>query len=165
MEKEKFISIIKDNQKLIYKICNSYCKNPQNRKDLEQEILVQLWKSFKKFDGRVKISTWIYRIALNTAISFYRDDSKHNHNSLSIDVNIISFSNNEHVSEQDENIILLYRFIDLLNEMDKAVILLYLDDNKHKDISDILGISETNVATKINRIKKILKEQFNNLKN
>lgn len=74
MEKEKFIEIITENQNLIYKICNSYCSDKEGRKDLEQEILLQLWKSLKKFDGRVKITTWIYKIALNTAISCYRKD-------------------------------------------------------------------------------------------
>jgi len=162
VEKEKFISVIKDNQNLIYKICYSYCSNAENRKDLQQEILIQLWNSFSKFDGRVKLSTWIYRIALNTAISFYRNDSKHGDKKVSIDASIISLSNFEYVPEQDENITMLYQFIEKLNEMDKALILLYLDDNKQKDIAEVLGISETNVATKISRIKKILKEQFRN---
>lgn len=128
----------------------------------QQEILIQLWNSFSKFDGRVKISTWIYRIALNTAISFYRIDCKHNNKKVTINGSIISLPNFEYVPEQDENIVMLYQFINKLNKMDKALILLYLDDNKYKDIAEILGISETNVATKINRIKKILKEQFSN---
>jgi len=162
VEKDKFISVIKDNQNLIYKICYSYCSNSENRKDLEQEILLQLWNSFSKFDGRVKLSTWIYRIALNTAISFYRNDSKHSDKKISIDASIISLSDFEYVPEQDENIAMLYQFIENLNEMDKALILLYLDDNKQKDMAEVLGISETNVATKICRIKKILKEQFSN---
>jgi RNA polymerase sigma factor (sigma-70 family) len=163
VEKDMFISVIKDNQKLIFKICYSYCSNPENRKDLQQEILMQLWNSFSKFDGRVKISTWIYRIALNTAISYYRNDSKHKDKNVTIDASIISLSNFEYdSSEQDEKIAMLYKFIDGLNEMDKALILLYLDDNKQKEIADILGISETNVATKISRIKKRLKEQFSN---
>ncbi len=123
---------------------------------------MQLWNSFLKFDGRVKISTWIYRIALNTAISFYRSDCKHKDKKVTIDSSVISLSNFEYVPEQDENIVMLYQFIENLNEMDKALILLYLDDNKYKDISDILGISETNVVTKISRIKKILKKQFSN---
>jgi len=162
VEKEKFISVIKDNQNLIYKICYSYCSNAENRKDLQQEILIQLWNSFSKFDGRVKLSTWIYRIALNTAISFYRNDGKHSDKKVSIDASIISLSDFEYVPEQDENITMLYQFIEKLNEMDKALILLYLDDNKQKDIAEVLGISETNVATKISRIKKFLKEQFSN---
>ena len=160
--KDKFISVIKDNQNLIFKICHSYCSNPDNRKDLQQEILMQLWNSFSKFDGRVKISTWIYQIALNTAISFYRNDRKRKDKNVTIDASVISLSNFEYSPEQDENVTMLYQFIENLNAMDKALILLYLDDNKYKDIADILGISETNVATKISRIKKILKEKFIN---
>src|ERR1035437_6969852 len=162
VEKDKFISVIKENQNLIYKICYSYCSNSENRKDLQQEILLQLWNSLSKFDGRAKLSTWIYRIALNTAISFYRNDSKHSDKKISIDASIISLSDFEYVPEQDENIAMLYQFIEKLNEMDKALILLYLDNNKQKDIAEVLGISETNVATKISRIKKFLKEQFSN---
>jgi len=163
VEKEKFISVIKENQKLIYKVCNSYCSNTDNRKDLEQEILVQLWQSFKKFDGRVKLSTWIYKIALNTAISFYRRNGKHNNNRVKLDALIISLQNFEDNSEQSELISTLYRFIEKLNGLDKALILLYLDNKKHKEIAETLGISETNVATKISRIKKTLREQFDKI--
>jgi len=162
VEKEQFISVIKDHQNLIFKICYSYCSDVENRKDLEQEILLQLWKSFKKFDGRVKMSTWIYRIALNTAISFYRADRKITDRKVPIDASIISISNFEYDAELEENISILYQFIEKLDEFEKALILLYLDDNKYKDIADILGISETNVATKISRIKKTLKDQFSN---
>lgn len=157
MEHQKFISVIKEHQNLIYKICYCYCPNPDNRKDLEQEILIQLWNSLDKFDGRIKISTWIYRIALNTAISFYRNDKKKNARNVSIDnATIISIANEE---ETNDNIQTLYEFIGQLKELDKALILLYLDGNKHCDIAEILGISETNIATKISRIKKELKEQ------
>jgi RNA polymerase sigma factor (sigma-70 family) len=160
MSKEKFIATIRNNQNLIYKICYSYCYNPDLRKDLEQEILLQLWRSFNKFDGRVKISTWMYRIALNTAISFLRNDKKFENQKLSIDEAIISLTSNEYEVEQDENVALLYEFINMLNELDKALILLYLDNFKHKEISAVLGISESNVATKMHRIKNNLKEQF-----
>lgn len=160
MEKDKFIQVIKENRNLIFKVCYSYCRDQENRKDLEQEILFQLWKSFEKFDGRVKISTWIYRIALNTAISFFRNDHKHGGNTVAIDDSIISLSSYEQDLEQDGNITLLYQVIDKLNKFDKALMLLYLDDNKYKEIADILGISESNVATKISRIKKGFKKQF-----
>ena len=164
MEKDKYIAVIKDHQQLIYKVCCSYCSNQDKRKDLQQEILLQLWSSFSKFDGRVKLSTWIYRIALNTAISFYRNDSKHSNKQGPINDAVISIPSFEiEETERDENISLLFRFIECLNEMDKALILLYLDNNKQKEIADILGISETNVATKISRIKKRLKEHFSNI--
>ncbi len=130
---------------------------------MEQEILLQLWKSFKNFDGRVKISTWIYKIALNTAITFYRNNSKVNDKTLRIDASIISLSIAEENSEIDENISILFQLIEKLNEFDKALILLYLDNNKYIDIANILGISETNVATKINRIKKVLKAKFSDI--
>ncbi|MBN2667593.1 MAG: sigma-70 family RNA polymerase sigma factor [Bacteroidales bacterium] len=161
MEKEKFIKVIKENQNLIYKICYSYCSNTEDRKDLEQEILFQIWRSFSKFDNRVKVSTWIYRIALNTAISFYRKDVKNKRNDY--DSVIISLETYELDSEQDENLTLLFGFIEELKRLDKALILLYLDDMKYKEMAEILGISESNVATKINRIKLKLKEKFNQI--
>lgn len=165
MGKEKFIEIIRNHQNLIYKICNSYCSIPENRKDLEQEILIQIWQSLKRYDGRVKLSTWIYKIALNTAITFYRDGSKHNNNRVKVDVSVLSLPDFEYDSETDKKISMLYGFIEKLNEIDKALMLLYLDDKKHKEIAEILGISETNVATKISRIKNAFKAQINNPKN
>jgi RNA polymerase sigma factor (sigma-70 family) len=161
LEKDKFIAVIKENQNLIYKICYSYCANPENRKDLQQEILIQLWRSISKFDGRVKISTWIYKVALNTAIFFYRNDNKHVSKSVSLDASIIELSNTD--ADLDEKILMLYKFIERLHDLDKALILLYLDDHKHKEMAEILGLSETNVATKISRIKKTLKDQFTNI--
>ena len=104
----------------------------------------------------------MYRIALNTAITFYRNDFKHSSKKVKLEDSIISLKNLEVKPDLDEKIVMLYQFIESLNEIDKALILLYLDDNKYKDISDILGITETNVATKISRIKVYLREKFNN---
>lgn len=160
MNKDNFISVVKDNQNLIFKICNSYCSNYEDRKDLQQDILIQLWNSFSKFDGRVKISTWIYRIALNTAISFYRKDRKRNEKTVGIDASVISLPDSRPGFELDERISLLYKYLERLNEMDKALILLVLEDKSYRDMAEILGISETNVATKISRIKKKIKEEF-----
>jgi len=121
---------------------------------------MQLWNSFGKFDGRVKVSTWIYKVALNTAISFFRNSSKTNKKVVHLDSSIFSITNNDDDEQLNENINTLKKLIDKLNEFDKAVILLYLGNNKYSEISEILGISETNVATKISRIKTVLKEQF-----
>jgi RNA polymerase sigma factor (sigma-70 family) len=162
VDREKFISIVKENQRLIYKVCYTYCKDSESRKDLEQEILVQLWKSLPRFDGRVKISTWIYKVALNTAFLFHRNEAKHKENKVDIDNSVFSIADTKDASELEERIAMLYRFIDTLDELDKALMLLYLEDSKYKEIAEILGITETNVATKISRIKNKLKDYFLN---
>ncbi len=159
MDKREFITIIKDHQNLIFKICYSYCSEYEDRKDLEQEILIQIWKSLKKFDNGVKLSTWIYRVALNTAISFYRKESKSKKHEV-LDDSIIIFDEEQGKASIDDNISSLYHFINQLEKLDKALILLYLDEKKQKEIALILGITESNVATKISRIKKKLKENF-----
>lgn len=163
MEKEKFIELIGKNQNLIFKICNSYCFNPANRKDLEQEIILQLWKSMEKFDGRVKITTWMYKVALNTAISFYRKDCKRLDKPTGFDAHVFYLSDNEYDTESDEKIEFIYKLIGQLSSLDKALILLYLDNYKQKEIAEIIGISESNVATKIYRIKKNLQEKVSNI--
>jgi RNA polymerase sigma factor (sigma-70 family) len=163
VEKAAFVSIVRDHRNLIYKVCYSYCADPESRKDLQQEILLQLWKSIDKFDGRVRISTWIYQVALNTAIFYYRKNDKHKSGRMSIEGDVISQADFAPDTELEERLSMLRAFIAQLNELDKALILLYLDDNRYKDMSEILGLSETNVATKISRIKKALKEQFKNV--
>ncbi len=160
VDKERFISIIKENQRLIYKVCYTYCKDSELRKDLEQEILEQLWKSLPRYDGRTKLSTWMYQVALNTAFLFYRNESKHSTNRATIDDSVLTIADSSKSIEMEENVAMLYSFIHNLDELDKALMLLYLDKNKYRDIAEILGISETNVATKINRIKDRLKEYF-----
>ncbi len=163
VDREKnFISIVKENQRLIYKVCYTYCKNSESRKDLEQEILIQLWKSLPRFDGRVKLSTWIYKVALNTAFLFHRKEAKYKENREYIDKSVFSVADNSGTTELDERIAKLYRFIDKLDELDKALMMLYLEDTKYRDIAEILGITETNVATKISRIKSKLKDYFHN---
>ncbi|MBI9064586.1 MAG: sigma-70 family RNA polymerase sigma factor [Marinilabiliaceae bacterium] len=162
MDKEEFINILNDHRKLIYKVCNSYCQDTGNRQDLEQEIVLQLWRSIKKFDGRVKLSTWIYKVALNTAITFHRNECKQKNKKSGLDASVIALAEHQEDCEDEDKIALLYQFIGQLNEMDKALMLLYLDNTKHKEIADIIGITESNVATKIARIKKKLKEQFIN---
>ncbi|NOU60313.1 RNA polymerase sigma factor [Marinifilum caeruleilacunae] len=164
MGNKQFVEIIRNHQKMIFKICNVYCQDPVLRKDLEQEVLIQIWQSLKKFDGRVKLSTWIYKVVLNTAIAFYRNDNKSKTGKVDLDVSVISLPDFDDDSLHNEKMRLLYRFIGELNEIDKALILLYLDGNRYKNIAEILGISESNVATKINRIKTSLKKKVSKQK-
>ena len=165
-KKDRFIQTIDEHKKIIYKIVNSYCPKREDRKDLEQEIIIQLWKSFDKYDDTYKYSTWMYRIALNVAISFYRKERKWSlksdfHNEASI-FNLAE-ENSEDNAELNDQISLLQRFISNLNELNKALMLLYLDEKSHEEIAEILGITKTNVATKISRIKLKLKQEFENV--
>ena len=157
---QEFIRLIKENKGIIYKICNSYCADKDDRDDLAQEIIYNLWKSFGKFNTEFKFSTWMYRIALNVAISFYRQEKKFkNHNSISEGL-IVFEDDSEPKNEVENNLQLLQQFINELKEIDRAIILLYLDDRSHREMAEITGFTETNVATKINRIKEKLKSKF-----
>lgn len=155
-----FVDVIQAHKGIIYKIVNSYCADTEDRKDLTQEIILQLWKSFDNYIELYKYSTWIYRIALNVAISFYRKQNSRKRISNTFTDNIINISDTNITDETDENIILLQQFISQLKDLDKALMFLYLEEKSYKEIADIIGISETNVATKIGRIKKILKQKF-----
>lgn len=164
-EKDKFIGIIKDHKRIIYKVIYSYCRDAEDRKDLQQEVIIQLWKSLKTYNDTYKLSTWIYRIALNVAISHYRKDQKRLKSNTSIDEDIFRIAEDQSDEEHKDRTELLYHFINQLDAFNKAIIILYLDDNSYKEISEILGITETNVGTKIGRIKKLLKECFSQLNN
>jgi len=159
LEKEAFIEIIKQHRSLIFKVCHSYCSDPTDRKDLEQEILLQLWKSMERFDGRVKLSTWMYKVALNTAIIFYRTQSRHRNKWSLADASILSIPAEQKDEVYEEQVSLLYGWINQLSNPDKALILLYLDGIKQGEIAEILGITETNVSSKISRIKKKWKKR------
>ena len=163
-EQAMLMEKIKDNERIIYKICNSYCSNKNDREDLAQEIIYQLLKSYHSFSDEYRFSTWMYRVALNVAISFYRKNKSKKifyydeiKNGPKEEIN--------HSAELESNLTILEKYIDQLKELDKALMILYLESKSYKEISEILGISETNVATKISRIKEILKQKFSNLNN
>ena len=160
---EDLMELITGNQKIIYKICNSYCSQRNDREDLAQEIIYQLLKSYRSYKQEYKFSTWMYRVALNVAISFYR---KKKTTGTVIYEPVLPDHKQEvsTVGELENNLAVLEQFINELKELDKALMILYLESKSYKEIAEILGISETNVATKINRIKEILKKKFLTLK-
>lgn len=158
-----FVSMVDENKKIIYKILHLYTNSADLQRDLEQEILLQLYLSFPKFKNESKISTWIYRVALNTAISFLRKERKYSANNVSYDQSVFEIADHTENSAFGEHLKLLYRQIDGMNNFDKALLLLYLDDKSHREISQIMGFSESNVGTKINRLKLKLKEKNTNL--
>ena len=160
MENFDFVKILEQYKNVIFKICNTFCYDTCNRKDLEQEIIYQIYKSLKKFKGEAKLSTWIYKVALNTAISFSREEDKHTNNRIDINHLIIAYPESDYDTETDKNIEKLFQYINDLDELDRAIIILYLEKVKYKEIAAIMGITETNVSTKINRIKNILRKKF-----
>jgi len=157
-EDNAFLSVIEQHKGIIYKVANSYCRNTEDRKDLIQEIIFQLWRSFERYNDQYKMSTWLYRVALNVAISFYRKDSKRTDQPSESIVDIIQVK--EDTEETEQQLLLLQRFISELPELDRAIMILYLEEKSYKEIAEILGLTETNVATKINRIKLKLKSKF-----
>jgi RNA polymerase sigma factor (sigma-70 family) len=163
--KEIFVQLMQENKGIIYKICNSYCTNKDDRDDLAQEIVYNLWKSFYNFNPDFKFSTWMYRIALNVAISFYRKENKSRYNMPFSESLIVFEENTDTGVDTENNITLLLKFISELREIDRSVMLLYLDDKSYKEISEITGITVSNVAIKINRIKEKLKSNFLTIQN
>ena len=156
-DKEKFLQVLADHQLIIFKVCKIYCEDEDDQKDVAQEIIIQLWQSFHRFDPKYKYSTWIYRIALNVSISHLRKSSKRSKNHAPLEDDFLEI--NEEKNDQ-ENVELLYQFIHQLNGLNKALMLLYLEDKSHQEIAEILNISKSNVGTKISRIKDHLRQQF-----
>lgn len=151
--------LIEKNRKLIYKVVNSYCTDIHEQEDLIQEIIFNIIKGYKNFDHNVKLTTWMYRIAFNVSISHFRKFKTRKKYIAAMPEKLISIEEEEE-NDSDDNIKRLRNFIEELSPMNKAIMIMYLDGNSHNEISKALGISISNVGTKINRIKKQLKNKF-----
>jgi RNA polymerase sigma-70 factor (ECF subfamily) len=153
VEKE-FIELINKHQGILQKICNIYFYRNPFKEDYYQEILIRLWKSYPSFKNQSSFSTWLYRVALNTAIDIIRKlNIRPIHSELSkFEYNIPDPEHNIESYKKDK----LYLAINHLSDMEKAIIILYLDDYSYKEIAEIIGISESNTGVKINRIKNQL---------
>ena len=156
---EQFESRINEHRKIIFKVCNTYCHDRDDREDLAQEMLVQLWRSFGSFDGRCSFSTWMYQVALNTALSFARREFRRRRYVVTAEDRLLASVPAAEPPETDAAEI-LHQLMAPFDPMNKALLLLYLDGNSYREIADILGLSVTNVATKISRLKAIMKHQF-----
>ena len=159
MEKE-FLQIITENQGIIHKVCSIYCDLEEDRRDLFQEILVQLWKSYPSFRSESKFSTWMYRVALNTAITSFKKDKRQP------DKSGVSYENLQLAEElydlgAEDQIKMLNQAVSQLTGIEKSIILLFLEDKKYEEIAEITGITQNYVRVKMNRIKKKLKLLMN----
>ena len=156
MQPEKeFIHLLNQHQKIVYKVCNLYMDLHSDREDLFQEITLQAWKAYGNFRGDAKFSTWLYRVALNTAITFFRKDKK-KPDIYSTDT--MPEKMEENFDPVEEQVKAMYAAIGELSRIDKALVMLYLEDYSYQEIGEMIGITANNVAVKMNRIKIKLKE-------
>lgn len=155
-KEKEFSQLIKDNQGLIIKVSRLYTNSIEDEQDLFQEIVLQLWRSYDTFKGQSKISTWMYRVALNTAITLFRKKTKSPQTDELQDFHYKNFVEDD--EEKQQQISTLYKVIKMLPNVERAIVTMYLDDLPYKDIAENLGITEVNARVKMNRLKKTLKE-------
>ncbi|MCK8520243.1 sigma-70 family RNA polymerase sigma factor [Aquimarina sp. D1M17] len=157
-KEQEFTRIIKDNQGVIFKITAIYTNSREDQEDLYQEVVYQLWRAFDSFRGDSKISTWMYRVALNTAISRLKKEKRRG-NQIGID-KIITFQSEQYDTQFEDRLKIVYAHIKKLNEIEKGLMLLLLEGKKYEEIATITGLSPSNVGTRISRIKQKLKKQI-----
>lgn len=148
-----FLELVEDNQRIIHKVCGIYRDSPEDREDLFQEIVFQLWKAFPAYAGKSKLTTWMYRIALNTAMAVYRKKVV----PINLEADLISKYEPATTSALSENEERLYEALRQLTDAEKALVSLYLEDYSHREIGEIIGISENYVGVRMSRIKEKLK--------
>ncbi len=157
---KNFLNDFEKNQNIVHKICRIYTTNQDQHNDLFQEITIQIWKNYSKFRGESKFSTWMYRVSLNTAITLYRKSSRRiktqDFSEVSFKIKSIDYDDTK-----DEQLKALYGGIRELNDIEKALIFLYLEDKPYKEIANTLGISEVNARVKMNRSKEKLRKILN----
>jgi len=162
---KEFIDIFKKNQRIVHKVCRIYTDNSDDHEDLFQEIAIQLWKSFSSFKGNSKFSTWMYKVALNTAITLFKTNNRKN-SFQKVEINVSSLNVKvEHYEDDEYKIKEMYKHIYEMSDIEKALIMMYLDDKSYREIGEILGITEGNARVKMNRAKNNLKLKINRKSN
>ena len=157
---QKFVADLEENQNIVHKVCKIYTNNQDAHNDLFQEISIQLWKAYPKFRGEAKFSTWMYRVALNTAITLYRK-SKRSIQTQDFDSVLYKIESTQYDDTEEEQLKLLYKAVHHLSDIEKALVFLYLEDKNYKEISETMGISEVNARVKMNRVKNKLRDILN----
>lgn len=159
--RDSFGDLLQQHRGIVFKVANSYANDPEDRADLAQEIAAQLWKAWPKYDSRRLVTTWMYRIALNVAISHLRGRSLRARHHVPLDESLHDIDIDADADhEGKQQLRLLQQVIGRLAPLDRALMLLYLDDRPQREIAEVLGISETNVATKISRLKQRIRTEL-----
>ena len=157
---ESFGALLERHRGIVFKVANTYAHGADDRADLAQEIAAQLWRAYPRYDPARTFSTWMYRIALNVAISFVRTDLRRDRESVPLDDGLHDLAGDGADHEKEQQIRALHRFIALLPPLDRALMLLYLEDRSGREIAEVLGISESNVTTKLGRLKQRIRSEI-----
>jgi RNA polymerase sigma factor (sigma-70 family) len=156
---QEFVDLIASHQGILHKVCRIYARTEEEQEDLFQEMVLQLWRSYGSFRGQAKLSTWLYRIALNTAISAYRKQVRRPQNKVGLD-SLPELSAAIPDPDFPEKRKFLYQAIQTLTDLEKAIVLLYLEDHSYDEIAQIVGITRNHVGVKLNRIKEKLRKKI-----
>jgi RNA polymerase sigma-70 factor (ECF subfamily) len=157
---QAFAELLQRHRGIVFKVAGSYARDPHDRDDLAQEIAAQLWKAWPKYDSARPFSTWMYRIALNVAISHLRGEAHRRRHSVPLDEVLHDAAFDDQAdTEANEGLRILRRFIAALEPLDRALLLLYLDERSTREMAEVFGISESNVTTKISRLKQRIRAQ------
>ena len=157
VKQDEFLALINEHRAMLHKVCNVYCHSDADRQDMFQEIVIQSWRAYPNFRGDSKFSTWLYRIALNTAISDLRKQQRR----IKVyypETVPFELSNEPTNSEEEEQLQQLYKAIGQLGEIERAIVMLYLEDKSYDEMEEILGINQNNLRVKMNRIKEKLRK-------
>jgi len=157
----RFVALLHEHRAILYKVAFGYCRNREDRVDLVQEMATQLWRSFGRYDSRVKFSTWAYRVAMNVAISHFRGEGRRIRDTLPFDELAYEIADAAPLADEaGDNMRVLRQLIDGLDELNRALVLLYLEGHTSEEIAEIVGISPGNVTTRMNRVKNELQRGF-----
>ena len=162
----RFLALLHTHRAILYKVAFGYCRGREDRADLIQEMAIQLWRSFGRYDDRLKFSTWAYRVAMNVAISHFRGERRRIRDTLPFDEFAEELAAHDPLAEEaGDNMRVLRQLIDGLDELNRALVLLYLEGHTSEEIAEVVGISPGNVTTRMNRVKSELQRGFARLEN
>lgn len=154
--KERFLEIMEQNEQLIRKVCFMYSRDEEHFKDLYQEAVANLWQGMESFRGEAKLSTWVYRTCINSCVTFFRRNNRYDGNRTSLDGMLEPEAD---TTDRTSQLKMMYEMISQLSDINKAIILMWLDERSYDEISAVTGLTRNNVASRLRRIKLYLSKQ------
>ncbi|HBV13750.1 RNA polymerase sigma factor [Chryseobacterium carnipullorum] len=152
-----FLKLVNQHKGILYKASRIYADSLEDREDLQQEILIQLWKSYRNFKGKSEFSTWMYRVAINTAITYLKKEKQRTSNQTDVPGHF-EVQNEDYNPAKDKQLEVFYRAVQELKALEKAIIFYFMEGMSHKEIGENLGLSEVNARVKLNRTKEKIQQ-------